>query len=133
MEQTTAQEYIDLFMELSTSEQSTSELQEDSAAISDESSNSENEGDTLSQESFLLHPVEEDKILVEACLPDILNQVAFHDPYVHFLQTFEEGSKVFLSSMLQTERNFFKVVVEEQREWEWPYLSSLLKELSRTD
>ena len=136
MEQTTAQEYTDLFTELSTSEQNISELQEDSTAIYDESSSSENEedeGDSLSQESLSLDPMEEEEILVEACLPNIHSQVSFHDPYAHFLQTFEEGSKVFLSSMLQTEIKNFEAVVIEQKEWELPYLSSLLKELSRKD
>ena len=71
MKHTPAQEYIDLFMELSTSEQNISELREDSAAIYDESSSSEDEGDTLPQESLLLNPVEEGEILVEAILPDI--------------------------------------------------------------
>ena len=77
--------------------------------------------------------MEEDEILVEAHLPDIHNQVSFHDPYVHFLHTFEEGSKVFLSSMLQTESKIFKAVVIGQKEWELPCLSSLLKTLSKKD
>ena len=77
--------------------------------------------------------MEEEEVLVEACLLDIHNQVSFHDPYVHFLETFEEGSRVFLSSMLQTERKFFKAVIMEQKEWEMPCLSSLLKELSKKD
>ena len=89
-------------MDLGPVEQNIPELQEDSAATYDESSSSEDEGDTLPQESLFLGPVEEEEILVEACLPNIHNQVSYHDPYVHFLQTFEEGSKGFLSSMLQT-------------------------------
>ena len=79
----------------------------------DESSGVEDEGDTLPQESLLLNPMEEEEILVEACLPNIHNQVSFHDPYAHFLKTFKEGSKVFVSSMLRTERNFFEVADEE--------------------
>ena len=136
MEQDPAQGYIDLFTELSTLEQNTSELQEDSTAIYDESSSSESEadeGDSLSQESLILEPVEEEEILVESSLPDIHNQVSYHDPYAHFLHTFEEGSKVFLSSMLQIEGKFFKAAVVEQKEWELPCLSSMLKELSRKD
>ena len=70
-------------------------------SIHNESSGSENEGDTLSQESLLLNPMEEEEILVEACSPNIPSQVSFYDPYAHFLQTFEEGSKVFLGGMLQ--------------------------------
>ena len=96
---------MDLSTELSTSEKNTSELQEDNTSIYDESSSSENEedeGDSLFQESLILDLVEEEEILDEACLPDIHNQVSFHDPYGHFLQTFEERSRVFLSSMLQT-------------------------------
>ena len=106
-------------MELNSSEQNISELQEDNTVIYDESSsseNEENEGDSLPQESLVLDPVEEEEILDEACLPDIHNQVSFHDPYDHFLNTFEKGSRVFLSSMLQTERNFFKVSIMEQKE-----------------
>ena len=102
-EYTPAQECIDLFIELNTSEQNISELQEDSTAIYDESSSSESEadgGDSLSQGSLILEPVEEEEILVEASLPDTPSQVSFHDPYAHLLHTFEEGSKVLLSSML---------------------------------
>ena len=135
-EYTPAQEYIDLFTELSTSEQNVLEFQKDSTAIYDESSSSENEadkGDSLSQESLILDPVEEEEILVEAYLPDIHSQVLFHDPYAHFLQTFGEGSRVFLSSMLQTERKSFKATIIEQKECEFPCLSSLLKELSKKD
>ena len=66
----------------------------------DESSGSEDEGDTLPQESLLLNPMEEEEILVEAYLPNIHNQVSFHDPYAHFLQTSKEGSKVLLNNML---------------------------------
>ena len=131
MEQAPAQEYMDLFTEPCTSEQNISELREDSTPIYDDSSSSEDEGDSLSQESLLLDPVEEEGILVEAKLPEIHSQVSFHDPYVHYLHTFEEGSKVFLSSVLLTERKFFKAVVIGQKEWELPYLSSPLKALSK--
>ena len=133
MEQDPAQEYMDLFTELNTLEKNVSELQEDNIAIYDESSSSEDEEDSLSQESLILDPVEEEEILVEASLPNFHSQVSFHDPYAHFLHTFEEGSKVLLSSMLQTERKIFKAAVIEQKEWELPCLSSLLKELSRKD
>ena len=133
MEQAPAQEYMDLFTELSTPEQNISELREDSTPKYDESSSSEDEGDSLSQEILLLDPVEEEEILVEASLPDICSQVSFHDPYAHFLHTFEEGSKVLLSSMLQTEGKFFKAAVIEPKEWELPCLSSMLKELSKKD
>ena len=88
---------------------------------------------SLSLESLLLDPVEEEEILVEASLPDICSQVSFHDPYAHFLHILEEGSRVFLSSMLQIERKFFKAAVMEQEEWELPCLSSMLKELSKRD
>ena len=120
-------------MELGPAEQNIPESWKDSSATYDESSSSEDEGDTLPQESLLLNPVEEGEILVEASLPDIHSQVSCHDPYVHFLQTFEEGSKVFLSNMLQTERNFFKAAIMEQKEWELPCLSSMLEELSKKD
>ena len=133
MEQAPAQEYIDLFTELNTSEPNISELREESAAIYNDSSSSEDEGDTLSQESFLLSPVEEEEILVEACLPNIHSQVSFHDPYAPFLHTFEEGSKFLLSSMLQTARKICVAAVVEQKEWEQPCLSSMLKELSKKD
>ena len=124
---------MDLFTEPCTSEQNISELREDSTPIYDESSSSEDEGDTLLQESLILHPVEEEEIMVEAGLPDIHSQVSFRDPYERFLQTIEEGSKVWISSMLQTERNFFKAAVIKQKERELPCLSSMLKELSKKD
>ena len=130
MKQTPAQKYIDIFTELNPPERNISELQDDTTTIYDESSsleNEEDEGDSLSQESLVLDPVGEGEILVEACLPNIHNQVSFHDPYVHFLQTFEEGSKVIVSSLLQTTRNILEAAVKKQREWEWPCLSSMLK------
>ena len=136
MDQNPAQEYIDLRTELSTSEKNISELQEDNATIYDESSRSESEadeGDSLSRKSLILDPMEEEEILVEASLPNIHSQASSHDPYAHFLHTFEEGSKVLLSSMLQTEGKFFKAAVMEQEEWELPCLSSMLKELSKKD
>ena len=71
MEEDPAQEYMDLFTEPCTSEQNISELQEDNTAIYDESSSSEDEGDSLERESLLLDPVEEEEILVEASLPNI--------------------------------------------------------------
>ena len=98
MEQTTAQEYIDLFTELDTIEQNISELPEDSTAIYDESSSSENEedeGDSLPQESLLLDPVEEEEILVEAYLPNIHNQVSFHDPYAHSCKNLRKDQRYF--------------------------------------
>ena len=128
-----AQEHMDLFTEHCTSEHNISELREDSTPIYDESSSSGDEGDSPSQESLLPDPVEGEEILVEASLPDIHSQVPFHDPYAHFLHTLGEGSKVLLSSMLQTQRNFFKAVVFEQKEWELPCLSSMLKELIKKD
>ena len=131
MDQNPAQEYIDLLTELITSKKNISELQEDDTAVYDESSSSEDEEDSLLQESLILDPVEEEEILVEACLPNIHSQVSFHDPYAHFLHILEEGSRVFLSSMLKIEREFFKAAVMEQEEWELPCLSSMLKELSK--
>lgn len=128
-----AQEHMDLFTEPCTSEQNISELREDSTPIYDESSSSEDEGDSLSQESILLDPVEEEEILVGASPPYICSQVSFLDPYAHFLHIFQEGSKVLLSSMLQTRINFFKAAVFEQKEWELPCLSNMLKELSKKD
>ena len=133
MDQNPAQEYIDLLTELSTSEKNISELQEDNTAIYDESSSSEDEEDSLLQESLILDPVEEEEVQVEACLPDIHNQVSFRDPYAHFLHIIEEGSRVFLGSMLQIERTFFKAAVMGQEEWELLCLSSVLKELSKKD
>ena len=56
------------------------------------------------------------EILVEACLPNIHDQVSFHDPYAHFLQTFEEGSRVFSNNMLPAERRFFEAAILEQEE-----------------
>ena len=77
--------------------------------------------------------MEEEEIMVEAFLPNIHNQVSYHDPYAHFLQKFEEGSMVFFSSMMQIARKFFEVAIVEQEEWELPCLFSLLKELSKKD
>lgn len=74
MEVTSAQEYTDLFTKIGPVEQNISELQEDTTARYDGSSSSDNEedkGDSLSQESLALDPVEEGEILVEAYLPNI--------------------------------------------------------------
>ena len=64
-------------MGLSTTEKNISELREDTAAIYDDSSSSEDEGDTLSQESLSLDPVEEGEILVEAYLQIFITMYHF--------------------------------------------------------
>ena len=110
-------------------------LQEDNTAIYDESSSSDNNEDeekVLSQKNLYLDPVKkEEMILVEPCLPNTLHQALFQDPYAHFLEAFKEGIKVIRSSALPKERRLFSVAAEKQKEWEWPHLSSLPKEMKK--
>ena len=73
----------------------------------------------------------EEVILVETYLPKIHNQVLFQDPYARFLKFFEEGIKVASSKVLSEERRFFSTAAKKQNEGEWPYLSSLPKEMRK--
>ena len=117
MEQTPAQEYIDVFTELSPPNQNISELQEDNTVVYDDSSSSEDnedEEDFLSQKNLFLDPMEEEVTLVESYLSNTHNQLLFQYPYAHFLQTFREGSKVIKSILLQTTRNILKAAAKKQ-------------------
>ena len=70
-------------------------------------------------------------ILVETRLPNTLNQALFQDPYAHFLKIFEEEIKVIRSSILPKARGLFSIAAKKQKEWEWPCLSNLPKEMKK--
>ena len=79
-----------------------------------------------------LDPLEkEEMILVETHIQNNLNQALFQDPYVKFLNIFEEGIKVIRSSVLPKARRLFSTAAKKQKEWEWPCLSSLPKEMKK--
>ena len=73
---------------------------------------------------------EKEVILVETYVPIIHNQVPFQDPYDDFLKTFEEGMKIFSNSMFPEARKYL-TTAKTQKEWEWPCLTSMLKEMSK--
>lgn len=135
IEHTSAQEYNNLFIELSPLKQDTSGLLEDNIVVYDEFSNlddSEDEEDCLPQKNICLDPVEkEEVILVETYLPKIHNQALFQDPYAHLLKEFKEGIKVLRSSVLPKLRRLFSIDAKKQKEWEWPCVSYMLKVMSK--
>ena len=125
---------MDLFTKYSPLNQSIPGLQEDNTTIYDESSSSddnEDEEDFLSQKNLFLDPVEEKITLVETYLSNTPNQVLFQDPFAQFLKTFEEGIDIFRSSVSPNAEKNFSTAAKKQGKWEWPCLSSMLKEMRK--